>query len=66
MFTQLFPIIATADVGRALGFYQEQLGGTVGYEFAGADGEAAYVGMEIGTSHFGIGLEPAGIAAESI
>ena len=59
MFTQLFPIIATADVGRALGFYRDLLGGTVDYEFAGADGEPAYVGMEIGTSHLGIGLEPA-------
>lgn len=63
MFTQLFPIIATADVGRALGFYRELLGGTVGYEFAGADGEAASVGMEIGTSHFGTGLEPVIIGA---
>ena len=57
MFTQLFPIIATADVGRALAFYRDLLGGKVGYEFPGPDGVAAYVGLEIGGSPLGIGLE---------
>jgi len=35
MFTELFPIVATTDLPRALGFYRALLGGVVGYEFAG-------------------------------
>jgi lactoylglutathione lyase len=58
MFTSLFPIIATTDVPRALAFYRELLGATVVYEFPGPDGTPAYVGLDIGSSHVGIGLEP--------
>jgi lactoylglutathione lyase len=57
MFTSLFPIIATSDVPRALGFYRDLLGATVVYEFPGPDGTPAYVGLDIGSSHVGIGLE---------
>ena len=58
MFRELFPILATADIGRALGFYRDLLGGTVTYEFAGPGGSPAYVGLDIGGSHVGIGLDP--------
>lgn len=58
MFTSLFPILATTDLTRALGFYRDVLGATVVFEYPGPDGTAAYVGLEIGSSHFGIGLEP--------
>ena len=60
MFTELFPILATGDVARSLRFYRDLLGATVGYEFPGPDGAPAYVGLEIGASHLGIGLEPDG------
>ena len=55
MALELFPIISTADLERALGFYRDLLGGTVTYEFPGPDGKPGYVGLDIGTSHLGIG-----------
>ncbi len=63
MFTQIFPIISTADVPRALGFYRDLLGGTVSYQFQGPDGEPAYVGIELASSHLGIGRQPPGTAS---
>jgi lactoylglutathione lyase len=59
MFTQLFPILTTRDIGRALAFYRDLIGGTVTYQFPGPDGEPDYVGLELGTSHLGIGRDPA-------
>ena len=59
MFTELFPIIATSDMARALSFYRDALGGTVTHEIAGADGAPAYVGVDVGASHLGIGLSAA-------
>jgi lactoylglutathione lyase len=57
MFTQLFPILSTPDVQRALGFYRDLLGAEVTFEFPGPDGKPAYVGLELGASHLGIGLQ---------
>ena len=57
MFTQLFPILATRDMARALGFYRDLLDGTVTYEFPGPDGAPAYASLEIGGSTIGIGLD---------
>jgi lactoylglutathione lyase len=58
MITSLFPILVTRDLGAALGFYRDLLGGTVTYEFPGPDGEPAYAGLELGSSHLGIGRDP--------
>jgi lactoylglutathione lyase len=58
MITSAFPIITTPDLGRALGFYRDLLGGRTGYEFPGPDGKPAYVGLDLGSSHLGIGLAP--------
>jgi lactoylglutathione lyase len=58
MHRQLFPIIATTDLPRALGFYRDLLGGTVVFEFPGPDGKPAYVGIDLGESHLGIGQDP--------
>lgn len=58
MFTALFPIIATPDMDRALRFYRDALGGRVTYEFPAPDGTLAYAGLEIGSTHLGIGLSP--------
>ena len=54
--TELFPIIATPDLPRALGFYRDLLGGRVTYEFRGQDGAPVYVGLDVGTSPLGIGI----------
>jgi len=53
-----FPILTTRDLGGLLGFYRDLLGFTVTYEFPGPDGEPGYVGLELGTSHLGIGRDP--------
>jgi lactoylglutathione lyase len=58
MVTELFPILSTPDIRRALAFYRDLLGGTIAYEFPGPDGEPAYVGLDMGASHLGIGLSP--------
>jgi lactoylglutathione lyase len=57
--TQLFPILATPDIDRSLRFYGDLLGGVVSYTFPGADAEPVYVGVKIGESYIGIGLERA-------
>lgn len=64
MFRELFPILSTRDLDRALGFYRDLLGGTVTYEFAGPDDAPAYVGLDIGGSELGIARDSA--AAEGI
>ena len=68
MFTELFPVIATPDIARALGFYRDLLGGRITHEFPGADGNPAYVGLDIGASHMGIGHDPraSGSAARAV
>jgi lactoylglutathione lyase len=65
MFTTLFPILTTSDLGPVLRFYRDLLGATVSYEFAGPDGEPGYVGLELGTAHLGIGRDPAATAGPS-
>jgi lactoylglutathione lyase len=57
MIESAFPIVVTADLSRALGFWQDLLGGTVTYQFP-PDGEPGYVGLDLGTSHLGIGVDP--------
>lgn len=57
MHRRLFPILATSDLPRALRFYRELLGGTVVFEYPGPDGRPAYVGVDIGESHLGIGQD---------
>lgn len=65
MFTTIFPIITTADLGAALAFYRDVLGATVVYEYAGPNGEPDYVGLELGTAHIGIGRGPDATASPS-
>jgi lactoylglutathione lyase len=65
MFTTIFPILITADLRAALGFYRDLLGATVAYEFPGPDGEPGYVGLELGSAHLGIGRDPAARAEPS-
>ena len=56
MFESVFPIISTPDLARAIGFYRDLLDGTVGYQFP-PTGEPECAGIEIGSSHLGIGRD---------
>jgi lactoylglutathione lyase len=55
MFNDAYPIIATPDMARALGFYRDLLEGEIVYQFP-PDGDPVYVGLNIGDGHLGIGL----------
>lgn len=57
MFMSAFPILSTPDLERALRFYRDVLGGAVGYRFP-SHGEAKYVGLDIESTHIGIGHDP--------
>ena len=57
MIESAFPILSTPDLARALGFYEDLLGGRVTYRFPD-EGDAHYVGLELGSSHLGIGADP--------
>lgn len=58
MITSAFPIITTPDLQRALGFYRDLLGGVVSFAFP-REGPPGYVGVDLGSSHLGIGHDPA-------
>jgi lactoylglutathione lyase len=58
MFSELFPIVSTADMTRALEFYRDLLGGVVSFEYPGPAGTPVYVGIDLGGSHVGVGLAP--------
>jgi lactoylglutathione lyase len=58
MFQELFPILSTGDLPRALGFYRDLLGFEVTYRFP-PDGEPAYVALDLGRSHLGLGADQA-------
>ncbi|GII52030.1 hypothetical protein Pth03_04190 [Planotetraspora thailandica] len=59
MFTQLFPILTTPDMTRALWFYRDLIGGEVTYQFP-VSGEPEYVSLRIGESELGISLAACG------
>jgi lactoylglutathione lyase len=56
VFQEMFPILTTKDLARALGFYEHLLGGQVRYRFPD-EGEPVYVSLVIGTTGLGIGVE---------
>lgn len=56
MIDEMFPILSTPDLARSLGFYRDLLGGEVTYQFP-PDGEPAYVTVQLGRSHLGIGQQ---------
>jgi uncharacterized glyoxalase superfamily protein PhnB len=63
MIDQLFPILSTTDVARSLGFWRDLMGGTVAFEWPGPERIPAYVGVDVGASHIGIGLAADGRVA---
>ncbi len=58
MVESAFPIVTTPDLPRALAFYEGLLGGKVSYQFP-PEGAPVYVGVDLGSSHLGIGHDPA-------
>ncbi|HEY8508719.1 MAG TPA: VOC family protein [Steroidobacteraceae bacterium] len=56
MYSELFPILLTSDLDRALRFYRDLLGGTVTYQYAGPDGRLLFVSLRIGDSSVGLGV----------
>jgi lactoylglutathione lyase len=67
MFEEMFPILSTPNLARALSFYRDLLGATVTYQFP-PDGDPEYVGLALGRSHLGIGqqTEPGDAANDRI
>ncbi len=67
MFEEAFPILTTPDLARSLGFYRDLLGGEVTYRFP-EEGPPAYVSLELGRSHLGIGqqTEPGELANDRV
>ena len=71
MFDELFPILSTPDLARALGFYRDLLGCEVTYRFppadpdGGAEPAPVFVSLGMGGSTLGIGQREAG-AGETV
>jgi lactoylglutathione lyase len=57
MFNELFPILETPDMPRALGFYRDLLDGEVEYRFP-PEGDPDYVSLKVGGGQLGIGRSP--------
>jgi lactoylglutathione lyase len=55
---EIFPILTTPDLSRALAFYRDALDGEITYRFP-ADGEPQYVSLRFGASSLGIAAQPA-------
>jgi uncharacterized glyoxalase superfamily protein PhnB len=55
MIESAFPILEVSDMGVALDFYRDALGGRVTYRFP-LDGVPDYVSLAVGSSALGIGL----------
>lgn len=53
MFQELFPIVATSDMERALAFYRDAMGAVPNYQFP-ADGEPQFVALALGPSTVGL------------
>ena len=56
--SEVFPILATHDLDRSLGFYRDLLGGVITFTYPGPDGAVVYAGLDLGSNHLGIGHEP--------
>lgn len=53
MFTEVFPIISTTNLPRALTFYRDALDGRIAYRFPD-EGEPQYVSLTVGSSQLGL------------
>lgn len=55
MIQSAFPILEVSDMGVALEFYRDALGGVVTYQFP-PEGEPVYLSLTTGSTTMGIGL----------
>ncbi len=51
---RLFPMLSTEDLGKALAFYRDLLGGTETFRFP-QEGAPAFVALRLGESELGLG-----------
>jgi lactoylglutathione lyase len=63
MFQEAFPILTVTDLEAALVFYRDQLEFVEIYRYP-EQGDPVYVGLELGMSHLGIGLDPRVLSEE--
>ncbi len=54
MFSEVFPIVGTADIDRALQFYRQALGARVTHEVKDPHETLLYVGLDVGDAHLGL------------
>lgn len=59
MTQEIFPILTTPDLSRALAFYRDALDGEITYQFP-PEGEPQYVSLRFGASSLGLAVQPAG------
>ncbi len=65
MFQEAFPILTVENMEAALGFYRDQLEFAETYRFP-EESDPVYVGLELGSSRLGIGLDPKVVAGEEV
>jgi uncharacterized glyoxalase superfamily protein PhnB len=65
MIESAFPILEVPDMEAALAFYRDALGGVVSYRFP-PEGEPVYVGLQVGSSHLGVGLTESPLPAGNV
>jgi lactoylglutathione lyase len=63
MFQEAFPILTVENMETALGFYRDQLDFAEIYRFP-EQGDPVYVGLELGASRLGIGIDPNVLAGQ--
>jgi len=57
MFQEAFPILTVGSIDASLVFYRDELDFVENYRFPD-QGDPVYVGLQLGSSHLGIGLDP--------
>ena len=63
MFQEAFPILTVSDMQEALDFYRDHLEFVEIYRFPEL-GEPLFVGLELGTSRLGIGVDPKPVSSK--
>ncbi len=54
----IMPILAVRDVAASADFYKSKLGFTLDFSMPGPDGTPVFAGVSLGSSPFGLGLDP--------
>ncbi|HEX8510237.1 MAG TPA: VOC family protein [Propionibacteriaceae bacterium] len=62
-YTQIFPILSTADLPRLVDFYINAFDAVVSYRYP-PQGEPGYVSLDLAGGHLGLGLDTTSAGAE--